>query len=78
MASTGLNLEADQAGKNPKTTPVMAEIPRPITMFVNVRVMVESAMELATRVTIKISNNPISPPSTESKTDSYKNCIRIK
>lgn len=78
MASTGLNFDADQAGRKPKTIPVIAEIPKPMAMFVNVRVMVESAMELAMRVIIKMSNSPINPPSTESKTDSYKNCIRIK
>lgn len=78
MASTGFNFAAIMEGKIPEIIPIITEIDIPINTLKKLIETSNSETALTKTVRIKISNIPAHPPIKQRKTDSNKNCKRIK
>ena len=67
-----------QAGTNPEMIPIKKEMVTPnITLDCDRKISIPTESPIA-KVSNQINNNPIKPPINERKTDSNKNCMRIK
>ena len=73
MASTGLSLEAVQAGTNPEIRPIKADTKIPSIILANVSVNVKLKTDETTMVSANTISKPTSPPIRERKMDSNKN-----
>jgi hypothetical protein len=78
MASTGSSPEALNAGMIPARTPIIIESKRPRDQFPNDMLMEKEDNELTRALAPKVMSSPITPPKRLRKTDSKRNCRRMK